>query len=239
MLLKIFKVTLRANGFFPLKIGEVKISKTNTPQAFFPSALVYDRETKSALYVDFSVPSCSSKYPCLFRYDSIADKTHTAYIEGCTLPPPSFIIPAKGPTEKLTQIIVGFGKTVYLIEWDGYCPSGKIIKILFTLDENNPRTHLGIGHRDESGTVLYAANKQGFHGVPKNISIYLYEKEGGLVDSDIQMVTPSGYGYDKTKNFVYIVDPFTLLITRYSTKVEGVLSKLILLFFFVLSFFKK
>lgn len=189
---------------------------------------MWDGKTKGAFYADYGVELCNETNPCLFHYDSTKDETYTAYIEGESLAAPSFIIPAKGPTEELTQFVAGFGKTVYLIEWDGCCPSAKIIKELFTLDEKNPSTRLGIGHRDESGTVLFVANiNAGLCGAPADGSIYLYGNEFGLIRSNIKSWVPGGFGYDKIRGFVYILDACFLTITRYRFGSNGKLSKMV------------
>lgn len=191
-----------------------------------PISVVWDSKEKCAYYVDYGVPFCNASNPCLFRYDSIADKTCRAHIKRKTLAAPSFIVPIQSKTKDLKRFAVGFGKTVYIVEWIGCSRTAKIISKLFTLDPSNPTTRLAIGHRDVSGHSLYVGNiNNALCSGPANGSIYRYTKELGLVQTIRHIRLPGGYGFDQERGYVYILDTCSLTVSQFKSDCDSKICK--------------
>lgn len=209
-----------------IKICAIKIEKTNSPQVNFALSCVYDAKTKSVYYGDYGILYCDVEHPCIFRYDTVANRTYQAYIEGQSIFAPDFIIPMESQGDELNRFACGLGKDVAIVSWDGVAPSAKISKILLTLDPNNPSSRTGIGHRDPSGKSLFVPNTNLILcGGAANGSINLYRKTQGLVQVIRGTKLPSGYAFDTKRGFVYILDSCSLAILGFRSDCDGDICK--------------
>lgn len=203
------------------KVDAIHIKALRSPEVSIPISIVYDSKTKSVCYVNYDVPACNSSYPCLFCYDTITKKTHSTYIEGKNIPSPIFIVPVKSSTG---QFVVGFGNTVYLIDWDRCSSKARINRSLFTLDKNYPSNRLGVGHKNQNGRVLYASSVSlNLCNAPANASVYLYRKNRPLVQAISDLRLPAGFAY--TKKHVYTLDCCSFVLSRFKTDDNGDICK--------------
>lgn len=147
--------------------------------------------------------------PCLYRYDSIKHKTYSAYIEDKNenLPPPSFIIPVETSSDTLSKFIVGIGKYVYLVNWNGKSESASInSRIDLGTEENFGRNERqGLGHRDPSGRYLYYSPIDShLCGPPANQSVYVKQNGRESIRLIKKLKLVLGFAYVGKK--VYVMD---------------------------------
>lgn len=192
---------------------------TNAKASLIPVSLV-SQDTNN-YYVDFGSDSTQKS---LYRYDSITGKTYSASVNGPSLGPASFIVPAAGSPDRF---VVGFKFGVFLVCWDGISSKADVQEELVNLISRfGPKERVGFGHRDPSGRTLYVATLDTrFCGPPANQSVYKRQSGQGLEQLVANRVltdqkVPNGWAFIKDK--LYILDSCTLKIYEIPfTKCKG------------------
>lgn len=127
------------------------------------------------------------------------------------LPSPTFIIPAETSSDSLSQVIVGFGRYVYLVDWDGKSDSASINRKIYLGSEWNlgPNERQGLGHRDPSGRYLYTSTfDTRLCGPSANQSIYVKtngRENNQILNNELKII--SGFAYVGKK--VYALESCT------------------------------
>lgn len=144
--------------------------------------------------------------------DTTTNKTYTAKILG--EPWISFMIPVEGTTH---QFIVGAGKRLLLITWDGVHTMAQIVRILTELPfdgvrfseattDSRGRLFLGTMISEETGTVFDMTKRVG--------SLYRFTMEEGLVEMKTKVGFSFGMTFNERYNTFYYVDSYDLQIKQ-------------------------
>jgi len=182
-----------------------------TTMNFVGEAPFYDGETENLYWTDIIGGS-------LFRMDMTTWHLHTAKVLGETYM--SFIIPVDGTTN---QFIVGAGKRLLLITWDGVHTMAHIVKILTELPfdgvrfndaktDSHGRLYLGTMISEETGTVFDLKKRIG--------SLYRFTMEDGLVELKGKVGMSNGMAFNYKTNTFYYVDSYDLHIKQYMFDVK-------------------
>jgi len=154
----------------------------------------------------------------IFRMDTTTQRLYTAKILGETYI--SFIFPVEGTTN---QYIVGAGKRLLLINWDGVHTMAQIIRILTELPfdgvrfndaktDSHGRLYLGTMISEETGTVFDMTKRVG--------SLYRFTMEEGLVELKTKVGLSNGLAFNEKTNTFYYVDSYDLNIKQYHYDVK-------------------
>jgi len=154
----------------------------------------------------------------IFRMDTTTGRMWTAKILGETYL--SFIIPVDGTTN---QFIVGAGKRLLLITWDGVHTMAQIIRILTELPmdglrfndaktDSRGRLYLGTMICEETGTVFDMKKRLG--------SLYRYTMTEGLTELKTKVGLSNGIAFNDKMNTMYYVDSYDLNIKQYGWDVK-------------------
>lgn len=166
----------------------------------------YDGETDNLYWTDIIGGQ-------IFRYDLTTSRVYTARILGETYI--SFIVPVDGTTN---QYIVGAGKRLLLITWDGVHTMAQIVRILTELPfdgvrfndaqtDSRGRLYLGTMISEETGTVFDFKKRVG--------SLYRFTIEEGLVELKGKVGMSNGLAFNDAGNTMYFVDSYDLHIKQY------------------------
>jgi len=154
----------------------------------------------------------------IFRMDTTNQRLYTAKILGESYI--SFVIPVEGTAN---QFIVGAGKRLLLINWDGVHTMAQIIRILTELPfdgvrfndaktDTQGRLYLGTMISEETGNVFDFTKRVG--------SLYRFTMEEGLVELKTKVGLSNGLAFnDKTSTFYY-VDSYDLNVKQYHYDVK-------------------
>ena len=184
---------------------------TGTTMNFIGEAPFYDEETGFLYWVDIMGGQ-------IFRMDTTTNRIYTAKILGETYI--SFIIPVEGVT---SQFIVGAGKRLLLINWDGVHTMAQIIRILTELPtdglrfndaktDTRGRLYLGTMISEETGNVFEMTKRMG--------SLYRYTIEGGLVEMKTKVGLSNGIAFNDKTNTMYFVDSYDLNVKQFMYDVK-------------------
>lgn len=150
--------------------------------------------------------------------DTTTMKTYTAKILGETYI--SFIFPVEGTTN---QYIIGAGKRLLLITWDGVHTMAQITRILTELPfdgvrfneattDTRGRLFLGTMITEETGTTFDMTKRVG--------SLYRFTMEEGLVELKKKVGMSTGLTFDHTNNTFYFVDSYDMNIKQFMYDVK-------------------
>lgn len=191
----------------PFKVEQL----TTSTMTFMGESPYYDTETLSLYWTDVIGGQ-------IFRMDTTTTKTYTAKILGETYI--SFIFPVEGTTN---QFIIGAGKRLLLITWDGVHTMAQITRILTELPfdgvrfneattDTRGRLFIGTMISEETGTVFDTTKKVG--------SLYRFTMEEGLVEIKTKMGFTWGLTFNTTTNTFYFVDSYDLAIKQFMYDVK-------------------
>jgi sugar lactone lactonase YvrE len=179
---------------------------TTTTMNFMGMTPFYNTETFSLYWTDVIGGQ-------LFRMDTTTYKTYTAKILGETYL--SFIIPVDGTT---TQFIVGAGKRLLLITWDGVHTMAQIVQVLTELPLDGFRFNFATTDKVGRlfvGTMIWEETGTPFDTTKKLGSLYSFTMDEGLVELKTKVGMAGGMTFfDKTHTF-YFVDTYDMLIKQY------------------------
>jgi len=177
-----------------------------TTMSLIGEAPFYDFETSYLYWTDIIGSQ-------IFRMDTTTNRVYTARILGETYI--SFIVPVEGTTN---QFIVGAGKRLLLITWDGVHTMAHIVRILTELPfdgvrfndaktDSHGRLYLGTMISEETGTIFDLTKRVG--------SLYRFTMEEGLTELKTKVGLSNGIVFDDKKNTMYYVDSYDLNVKSY------------------------
>lgn len=157
----------------------------------------WDIATQNLYFVDINAGK-------ILRYDYTENKVYKAKIEGEDLA--GFVIPVEGTTD---QFVVGSGRRVIVVSWDGVSETAKVLKTLFEVQMGDGRfdgNRFNDGKCDPRGR-LFAGTMRfvGDEFEHRYGELYKYEKGGKIevVKSDVGISNGLAWN-EKTKKFYYI-----------------------------------
>lgn len=179
---------------------------TGTTMSLLGEAPFYDGETDNLFWTDIVGGQ-------IFRMDTTTHKVYTARILGETYI--SFIVPVDGTTD---QYIIGAGKRLLLITWDGVHTMAQITRILTELPfdglrfndaktDSRGRLYLGTMITEETGNVFDFKKRVG--------SLYRYTMTEGLVELKTKVGLSNGMAFNDKTNTFYYVDSYDLNIKTF------------------------
>jgi gluconolactonase len=127
----------------------------------------------------------------------------------------SFCLPVYG---KKDQFIVGAGRRLLLVNWDGYTTMGTITKVLTEVPINGVRIN-GF-NVDKQGRLFFGTmmseEQTDFYDFTKRIGgLYRYTMTEGLVQLKDNVGIGSGITWNNTFTKMYFVDSFDLSVYEY------------------------
>lgn len=195
----------------PLTKTNFKVDQVmGTTMNVLGEAPFYDVETESMYWTDIVGGQ-------IFRYDLATNHFYTAKIIGETYI--SFIIPVDGTTN---QFVIGAGKRLLLITWDGVHTMAQIVRILTELPfdgvrfndaitDTHGRLYLGTMMSEDfwnhTGTVFDFKKRVG--------SLYRYTIDDGLVELKSKVGLSNGMAFNYTTNTFYYIDSYDLHVKQY------------------------
>ena len=171
----------------------------------------YDTTTKSLYYTDVI---CGQ----IFRLDTTTHQLTTAKILGETCI--SFIVPCEGTTD---QFIIGAGKRLLMITWDGIHTTAHITRVLTELPFDGVRFTEGTTDtrgRLFCGTMLTEETGNTFDYTKRVGGLYRYTLEEGLVEIKTKIGKSTGITFNDKTNTCYHVDSYDLKITQFGYDVK-------------------
>lgn len=159
----------------------------------------WSNDTQSLYYVDIVAGK-------LLRYSHAENKVYKAKIEGEDLA--GFVIPVQGSAN---HFVVGAGRKVVLVLWDGVSNSAQVEKVLFEVETNDKRfegNRFNDGKCDPegrlfAGTMRYVGNEFEHRWG----SLYRYSRENGgkvsTIKSDVGISNGLTWN-ERLKKFYYI-----------------------------------
>lgn len=182
-----------------------------TTMAFVGEAPYFDGTTGNLYWVDIMGGQ-------MFRMDTTTNRTYTARILGETYV--SFIIPVDGVTN---QFVVGAGRRLLLVTWDGITTMGQIVRILAELPvdglrfndaqtDSRGRLFVGTMITEETGNVFDLTKRLG--------SLYRFTMTEGLTEIKNKVGLANGITFNEKTNTMYFVDSYDLNIKQYGYDVK-------------------
>lgn len=179
---------------------------TGTTMNLVGEAPFYDSETYSLYWTDIVGGQ-------IYRMDTTTNKLYTAKVLGETYI--SFVIPVSGTTN---QFIIGAGKRLLLINWDGVHTMAQIVRILTELPfdgvrfndaktDSYGRLYLGTMISEETGNIFDFTKRVG--------SLYRYTMEEGLTELKTKVGLSNGIAFNEKANTFYYVDSYDLKVYQY------------------------
>lgn len=184
---------------------------TGTTMTLVGESPMYDGETDNLYWTDIMGGQ-------IFRMDLGTKKMWTARILGETYI--SFIMPVDGTTD---QFIIGAGKRLLLITWDGVHTLAQITRILTELPfdgirfndaktDSHGRLYLGTMLSEETGNIFDFKKRVG--------SLYRYTMEEGLVELKSKVGLSNGMAFNEKTNTFYFVDSYDLNVKQFMYDVK-------------------
>jgi gluconolactonase len=184
---------------------------TTTTMSLVGEAPFFDAETQNLYWTDIMGGQ-------IFRMDTTTYRTYTARILGENYI--SFIFPVDGTTN---QYIIGAGKRLLLITWDGTTTMAQITRILAELPtdgvrfndaktDSRGRLYLGTMITEETGNVFDFGKRVG--------SLYRYTMAEGLTEIKTKVGLSNGIAFNDKTNTMYFVDSYDLNIKQFGYDVK-------------------
>lgn len=200
-----FQGTLKTMANF--KVEQI----TGTTMNFVGEAPFYDGQTNNLFWTDIIGGQ-------IFRMDLDTSRVYTARILGETVI--SFIVPVDGITN---QFVIGAGKRVLLINWDGIHTMAQILRILTELPiegvrfndaktDSRGRLYLGTMISEEVGNVFDFTKRVG--------SLYRFTIQEGLVELKTKVGVSNGLAFNDRTNAFYYVDSYDLNVKQFMYDVK-------------------
>lgn len=179
-------------------------------------------------FADYAV-RCDSRTPCIYATNPTTRQTYGAWIEsnGQPLGTPSSIVPIITPANSTQEFIVTIDKDMYHCRWDMMSPVAQLIKSVQTIDDGNPRSRIGLMHRDISGRSLYVPyGDASLCGEPVyNATVFLYRKGQNFTQVLKDMGLPGGFAFSLDGKTLYVLDVCLGLIVCFRIDCDGDICK--------------
>ncbi|CAO1332344.1 unnamed protein product [Diamesa serratosioi] len=183
----------------------------SSPMSFIGDCPFFNVDTNVLYYVDTLGGS-------VYHFDYNTNKTYTARILGEHVI--SFIVPVYGNEH---QFVVGAGKRLLLINWDGITTMATITRVLAELPvdglrfndgktDSKGRLYLGTMISEEMGEVFDMHKRVG--------SFYKYTVQGGLVELKKNVGLSNGMAWNDKTNKFYFCDSYDLNVKEYDFDVK-------------------
>lgn len=193
-----------------------KVERISTQLSTLGEGPHWDSETQSLYYVDIYKKEFS-----IHRHDAKENKIYSASIEG--EPYVSYIIPVAGTTN---FFVVGIGRRVGIIQWDGKSSEAKLVRIVFEVDQSDTLQNSAIndGKADPAGRIYCGTVRQdgklnSFDDIFENenytCGLYRYDNKNGVVQVRDRVRLSNGLAWNKKKNTFYYVDSCDLNIKEF------------------------
>jgi len=132
----------------------------------------------------------------------------------------SFCIPIQG---KKDHFIVGAGRRLLHVTWDGMTTMGTIVKVLCEIPVNGVR--LNQCRVDKQGRLLFGTILSEEHGdvfdMNKRIcALYRYTMHDGLVVMKDKLGLGNGIAFNNTYSKMYLVDSYELLVNEFDYDIK-------------------
>lgn len=188
------------------------ITEVKTTKLSFAVWPVWDDQTQSLYWVDFLA---TSSQPAIYRYDDRSGMTYSATIPGSQTI--GFIYPVRQGCKECTNLFaVGSGHDVLLVKWDGISPQAQIVRTLFSVEPDNPLTHVNLARADGHGRLFEGPFSLEFCGAPvADQSLYRYDSSRGLQRIFTGVRATTGIAFDDKAHKMYHVGGCSLLLTEY------------------------
>ncbi|XP_011200668.2 regucalcin isoform X1 [Bactrocera dorsalis] len=186
------EVSIRANNV----TMSYKIEPLPNSYAHLGEGPHWDIETQSLYYVDIEAGK-------ILRHDYQEDKVYHSKVEDVELA--SFIVPVEGQSDKF---VVGAGRRVLVVTWDGVSPTSKVDRVLFEVqqDEQYIVNRFNDGKADPRGRLFAGTMRYvGDEFKDRWGELYKYEKGGkvSVVKTDVGISNGLAWN-EKTNKFYYI-----------------------------------
>lgn len=171
----------------------------------------WDIERQSLYYNDIYGGS-------IHRYDYAENKTYNAKVDGEAVI--AFIIPVKDTTD---EFIIGTGKRITLISWDGKSETAKKIRTVGAVEDDLPDNRFNDAktdpkHRFFGGTMRLEEMGDIFE---KRLgSFYRYSKSSGFVVLKNKIGVSNGLAWNENTNKFYYIDSVDLDVKEYDYNPE-------------------
>lgn len=200
---------------FLLQIGW-QLSNLTTPDIPAGISPVWDDKTQSIYFVNlFSM----GKQDAIYRYDYTDGNFYSAYIEGVS--GPSFIMPINDECVKNTKcnrcgnrlFAVGVGHSVMIIRWNGKSTRAKVVRTLFSVEQNVQLSRTNFARADRKGRFYGGTFSQTFCNASASSAFYRYTKKGGVDLLFNGIVSTTGIAFNEELEKMYHLDSCSRLIT--------------------------
>lgn len=169
---------------------------------------IWDDCSQSLYFTDFLKPG---QAPSIFRYDFNDNQVYSAYIDG--VQGPVFIIPLNDCKKYPNLYVIGAGHDVMIISWQKGSNVAYVQRNLFTLEQDDPVSQVGISIPAPNGQLYTSTYK--FCDGPSNSSVYMYSKRKGLQRLFGGIQTTDGMAIDRKRNRFYHLVSCKQLITEF------------------------
>lgn len=169
----------------------------------------WSADTQSLYYVDIGAGK-------LLRYSYNENKVYKAKIEGIDLA--GFVIPVENSTDRF---VVGAGRKVIVVRWDGVSTTAQVEKVLFEVEMNDKRfdgNRFNDGKCDPQGRLFAGTMRYvGDEFEHRYGSLYRYTSENGgkwdSVKGDIGI--SNGLTWNEKTNKFYYIDTTDFEVKEY------------------------
>lgn len=105
----------------------------------------WDEKTQSLYFVDILAQA-------ILRYDSKNGEIYKAKIKHSDEKPVGFIVPVE---DRDDEFVVGVGREVLIIRWNGTSNEATIVRVLAEVDESQPKNRINDGKCDLNGELFF------------------------------------------------------------------------------------
>lgn len=186
-----------------------EITPISAEPTIFGDSPYWDSKTNSLYYTDIYNTNHS-----IFRYNYDDGRIYQAKIPNED--PASFIIPVKCSKNKF---VVGVGKFVKLIKWNGKSSCAKVIRTLtrVELEPANSGNNIHIGRADCNGRLYFGTFRKELCSSTSaaNASMYIYSKKKGTKRIVGDVKVSSGLAWNNEAKKLYFINSCKFSLDEY------------------------
>lgn len=154
----------------------------------------------------------------IHRYDYAENKTYNAKVDGEAVI--AFIIPVKDTAD---EFIIGTGKRITLISWDGKSETAKKIRTVGAVEDDLPDNRFNDAKTDPKNRFFGGTMRLEEMGdiFEKRLgSFYRYSKSSGFVVLKNKIGVSNGLAWNENTNKFYYIDSVDLDVKEYDYNPE-------------------